>query len=164
MSYVLRNNHQSLGKRGHSGHKNKASKRTRLSDTSDFTDSDQVSIIGIIRWHISKWQRSRTNENVGVLCSWYSEVVEHIFYNSNVSSCSVYNFPLISQVAMETELDRTNFAAAVQYAKARDDVVLKSKQVEVLKVCFVWFPTGYGCYQLLPFLFDHKLGRLLKLS
>ncbi len=60
----------------------------------------------------------------------------------------------------------------LQYAKAcvcRDDVVLKSKQVEVLKVlykgkdCFVWFPTGYGkslCYQLLPFLFDHKLGRI----
>ncbi len=73
---------------------------------------------------------------------------------------------------METELDKTSFAGAVQYAKAcvcRDDVVLKSKQVEVLKVmyqgkdCFVWFPTGYGkslCYQLLPFLLDHKRGRI----
>ncbi len=27
----------------------------------------------------------------------------------------------------------------------------------------MWFPTGYGnslCYQLLPFLFDHKHGRI----
>ncbi len=64
------------------------------------------------------------------------------------------------------------FASAVQHAKAcigRDELVLKSKQVDVLKAlyqgkdCFVWFPTGYGkslCYQLLPFLFDHKCGRI----
>ncbi len=63
---------------------------------------------------------------------------------------------------MET---KRNFDGAVQHAKAcigRDDLVLKSKQVEVLKAlyqvkdCFVWIPTGYGkikslCYQLLPF-------------
>ena len=72
---------------------------------------------------------------------------------------------------MDTELE-SSFASAVQYAKAcvcLDDIVLKNKQVEVLKVlyqgkdCFVWFPTGYGkslCYQLLPFLFDHKRCRI----
>ena len=45
---------------------------------------------------------------------------------------------------------------------------VKDQQVEAVKllsegkdVC-VWFPTGYGksiCYQLLPFVFDVKLGR-----
>ncbi len=60
---------------------------------------------------------------------------------------------------MET---KRNFDGAVQHAKAcigRDDLVLKSKQLEALKAlyqgkdCFVWLPTGYGkslCYQLLP--------------
>ena len=45
---------------------------------------------------------------------------------------------------------------------------VKDQQVEAVKLLsegkdvFVWFPTGYGksiCYQLLPFLFDVKLGR-----
>ena len=45
---------------------------------------------------------------------------------------------------------------------------LKDQQVEAIKLLsegkdvFVWFPTGYGksvCYQLLPFVFDVKLGR-----
>ena len=70
---------------------------------------------------------------------------------------------------MET---KRNFDGAVQHAKAcigRDDLVLKSKQLEALKAlyqgkdCFVWLPTGYGkslCYQLLPFLFDYKRGRI----
>lgn len=46
--------------------------------------------------------------------------------------------------------------------------MLKPKQSEALELIFqgkdvfVWFPTGYGksvCYQALPFMFDHKLGR-----
>ena len=45
---------------------------------------------------------------------------------------------------------------------------LKDQQVEAVKLLsegedvFVWFPTDYGksiCYQLLPFVFDIKLGR-----
>ncbi len=59
------------------------------------------------------------------------------------------------------------FASAVQHAKAC--IGLKIKQVDVLKTlyqgkdCFMWFPTGYGKslhYQLQPFLFDHKCGRI----
>ena len=46
-------------------------------------------------------------------------------------------------------------------------ISLKDQQVEAVKLLsegkdvFVWFPTGYGsiCYQLLPFVFDVKLGR-----
>ncbi len=68
---------------------------------------------------------------------------------------------MTSQRSSYVETKR-NFDGAVQHAKAcigRDDLVLKSKQVEVLKAlyqgkdCFVWLPTGYGKIksQLLPF-------------
>ncbi len=56
---------------------------------------------------------------------------------------------------MET---KRNFDGAVQHAKACDDLVLKSKQVEVLKAlyqgkdCFVWLLTGYGT----PLNFNYK--------
>ena len=50
----------------------------------------------------------------------------------------------------------------------RDDLVLKPEQEKVLSYLyegqdvFAWLPTGYGksiCFQLLPFMFDFKLGR-----
>jgi len=50
----------------------------------------------------------------------------------------------------------------------QEGISLKDQQVEAVKLLsegkdvFVWFPTGYGksiCYQLLPFVFDVKLGR-----
>ena len=50
----------------------------------------------------------------------------------------------------------------------RDDLVLKPEQKKVLSFLyegqdvFAWLPTGYGksiCFQLLPFMFDFKLGR-----
>ena len=64
-----------------------------------------------------------------------------------------------------------DFASCVSYALSRlkEDLVLKPEQSETLELIFqgrdvfVWFPTGYGksvCYQALPFMFDHKLGRL----
>lgn len=65
----------------------------------------------------------------------------------------------------------TEFTAAVAYALSclrEEHLVLKDKQLEVFQELyrgndvFAWFPTGYGksvCYQLLPFLFDHKLKR-----
>ena len=65
----------------------------------------------------------------------------------------------------------SEFSAAVAYALSclqQEHIVLKDEQLEVLQELyrgndvFVWFPTGYGksiCYQLLPFLFDHKLKR-----
>ena len=65
----------------------------------------------------------------------------------------------------------SEFSAAVAYALSclqQEHIVLKDKQLEVLQELyrgndvFAWFPTGYGksiCYQLLPFLFDHKLKR-----
>ena len=64
-----------------------------------------------------------------------------------------------------------DFAACVSYALSclkKKDLVLKPEQLAALefifqgKDVFVWFPTGFGksvCYQALPFMFDHKLGR-----
>jgi superfamily II DNA helicase RecQ len=62
-----------------------------------------------------------------------------------------------------------DFAACVSYALfclKKQDLVLKPEQLAALefifqgKDVFVWFPTGFGvCYQALPFMFDHKLGR-----
>ena len=64
-----------------------------------------------------------------------------------------------------------NFDRALAYALSgmkQEGHCLKDQQVEAVKCLsegkdvFVWFPTGYGksiCYQLLPFIFDVKLGR-----
>ena len=64
-----------------------------------------------------------------------------------------------------------DFASYFSYALSclrKEDLVLKHEQSEVLefvfrgKDVFVWFPTGFGksiCYQALPYMFDHKLGR-----
>ena len=65
----------------------------------------------------------------------------------------------------------TAFDEAVEYALGElqlSHVKLKEKQLDVLehvyngKDVFGWLPTGYGksiCYQILPFLFDYKLGK-----
>jgi len=64
-----------------------------------------------------------------------------------------------------------DFDRALAYALScvkQEGLSLKAQQVEAVKLLsegedvFVWFPTGYGksiCYQLLPFVFDVKLGR-----
>ena len=64
-----------------------------------------------------------------------------------------------------------DFDRALAYALScvkQEGLSLKDQQVEAVKLLsegkdvFVWFPTGYGesiCYQLLPFVFDVKLGR-----
>ena len=64
-----------------------------------------------------------------------------------------------------------DFDRALAYALScmkQEGLCLKDQQVEAVtrlsegKDVFVWFPTGYGksiCYQLLPFVFDVKLGR-----
>ena len=62
------------------------------------------------------------------------------------------------------------FSGSVSFALSsinQDHIVLWQKQLEVLQSVygghdvFAWFPTGYGkslCYQLLPYMFDVKLG------
>ena len=62
------------------------------------------------------------------------------------------------------------FSGSVSFALSsinQDHVVLRQKQLEVLQSVygghdvFAWFPTGYGkslCYQVLPYMFDVKLG------
>ena len=62
------------------------------------------------------------------------------------------------------------FSGSVSFALSsinQDHVVLRQKQLEVLQSVygghniFAWFPTGYGkslCYQVLPYIFDVKLG------
>ena len=64
-----------------------------------------------------------------------------------------------------------DFASCFSYALIclrKENLVLKHEQSEALefvfrgKDVFVWFPTGFGksiCYQALPYMFDHKLGR-----
>ena len=64
-----------------------------------------------------------------------------------------------------------DFASCFSYALSclrKEDLVLKHEQSEAPefvfrgKDVFVWFPTGFGksiCYQALPYMFDHKLGR-----
>ena len=63
------------------------------------------------------------------------------------------------------DFDRA-LAYTLSYVK-QEGLCLKDQQEEAVKRLsegkdvFVWFPTGYGsiCYQLLPFVFDVKLGR-----
>ena len=69
-------------------------------------------------------------------------------------------------------LQRTNFKSALVYALrclASSDLILKPQQKEATR--FVWegkdvsvlLPTGFGksiIYEVLPFLYDYKLGRL----
>ena len=64
------------------------------------------------------------------------------------------------------------FDAALLYALSslqQDDIVLKKEQREAIKLLyqskdvFLWLPTRFGkslCFQVLPFLFDYKLGRM----
>ena len=64
-----------------------------------------------------------------------------------------------------------DFGRALAYTLScvkQEGLSLKDQQVEAVKLLsegknvFMWFPTGYGksiCYQLLPFVFDVKLGR-----
>ena len=68
-------------------------------------------------------------------------------------------------------IKKTDLSAALAYALScvrQEHLSLKDKQLEALRLLyqghdvFLWVPTGYGksiCYQLLPFLFDLKLGR-----
>jgi len=68
-------------------------------------------------------------------------------------------------------IPRFDFDRALAYALScvkQGGFSLKDQQVEAVKLLsegkdvFVWFPTSYGksiCYQLLPFVFDIKLGR-----
>ena len=86
----------------------------------------------------------------------------------------IYECPCYFAMACASfDSSATDFTYCVSYALLRlkkEDLVLKPKQSAVLELIFqgkdvyVWFPTGYGigksvCYQALPFMFDHKLGR-----
>ena len=56
---------------------------------------------------------------------------------------------------------KTAFGQAVSYALSKvgkPEMVLKNEQLTAI----LWLPTGYGksiCYEVLPFIFDHKRGR-----
>ena len=91
---------------------------------------------------------------------------------SNLAGLSAWQ---VMGVACDTlsffEKNMSGLSVTVAYALSclrQEHIVLKDKQLEVLQELyrgndvFVWFPTGYGksvCYQILPFLFDHKLKR-----
>ena len=75
------------------------------------------------------------------------------------------------KVALAMASSSFDFDRALAYVVScvkQEGLCLKDQQVEAVKRLsegkdvFVWFPTGYGksiCYQLLPFVFDVKLGR-----
>ena len=72
----------------------------------------------------------------------------------------------LAMASSSFDFDRA-LAYALSFVK-QEGLCLKDQQVEAVKRlsegkdAFVWFPTGYGksiCYQLLPFVFDVKLGR-----
>ena len=72
----------------------------------------------------------------------------------------------LAMASSSFDFDRA-LAYTLSYVK-QEGLCLKDQQVEAVKRLsegkdvFVWFPTGYGksiCYQLLPFVFDVKLGR-----
>ena len=73
---------------------------------------------------------------------------------------------------MDVEVSvEARFSSSLSYALSClkcEQMKLKDKQVEAIRAVydgedvFLWLPTGYGksvCYQAIPFLFDHKLGR-----
>jgi len=78
---------------------------------------------------------------------------------------------MLWKLALAMASSSFNFNRALAYALScvkQEVLSLKDQQVEAVKLLsegkdvFEWFPTGYGksiCYQLLPFVFDVKLGR-----
>ena len=75
------------------------------------------------------------------------------------------------KLALSMASSSFDFDRALAYALScvkQEVLSLKDQHVEAVKILsegkdvFVWFPTSYGksiCYQLLPFIFDIKLGR-----
>ena len=78
---------------------------------------------------------------------------------------------MLWKLALAMASSSFDFDRALAYALScveKEGLSLKDQQVEAVKLLsegkdvFMWFPTGYGksiCYQLLPFVFDVKLGR-----
>ena len=72
---------------------------------------------------------------------------------------------------MAVSSGKTAFAQAVSYALSKvgkPEMVLKNEQLTAIQHVYngkdvsVWLPTGCGksiCYEVLPFIFDHKRGR-----
>ena len=78
---------------------------------------------------------------------------------------------MLWKLALAMASSSFDFDRALAYSLScvkQEVLSLKDQQVEAVKLLsegkdvFIWFPTGYGksiCYQLLPFVFDVKLGR-----
>jgi len=93
-------------------------------------------------------------------------VTYSVYYTVISGFDSVLRKPALAMANSSFDFDRA-LAYALSYMK-QEGISLKDQQVEAVKLLsegkdvFVWFPTGYGksiCYQLLPFVFDVKLGR-----
>ena len=73
---------------------------------------------------------------------------------------------MLWKLALAMASSSFDFDRALAYALKQEGLCLKDQQVEAVKHLsegkdvFVWLPTGKSiCYQLLPFVFDVKLGR-----
>ena len=100
----------------------------------------------------------------------YTKGIRFITYSAYYDVIPGYD-SVLWKLALAMASSSSDFDRALAYALScvkQEVLSLKDQQVEAVKLLsegkdiFVWFLTGYGksiCYQLLPFIFDIKLGR-----
>ena len=100
----------------------------------------------------------------------YTKGIRLVTYSAYYTVIPGYD-SVLWKLALAMASSSFNFDRALAYALScvkQEGLCLKDQQVEAVKLLsegkdvFVWFPISYGksiCYQLLPFVFDVKLGR-----
>ena len=88
--------------------------------------------------------------------------------HSNNTCTALERMALLSTTGFTTEPDEFPVALSVAMSKLTLSFTLKPEQRDCVKSMFagrdvfLWLPTGFGksvCYEVLPFMYDYKLGR-----